>query len=365
MNISKWIVYDLGTRSLTSDDRIEELVKTVIEVCEASPEFLDSVDAKRHAFFLRALTSFNPPDWTILRLGLNTSEPVLQAGDLPIKTLPGLLEDFVLSYFDHSQLLPHFALDTSDFLLEIASGLRRWEPHQWRIEPLIAKYPVSRNFDRGFRATFTRRGGGSVLVGTVPLGFNVIGSYYVPSVGRREDTVEVGSGTQFAFKVTRCHLSHPWNDFPCCLRIEPEIKTTALGDEFLFVGSIRPLYDSSQMNEGWDWDQRGYFEVPHGWITHEVCLNQENKWTLIPIPNWEEPAEAPSSPPSPDHSSHSSRVMPPAERPTKKKAGVYLVPATPVCSACGIELSPAMLVWQPEQRFCGRCKRAKKTNRQG
>ena len=358
IRISKWVVYELGTRSLTGDDRIDDLVEIVIEVCEANPEFLDPVDAKRHAFFLRAIGGFKPPDWPIYRLGRKDGEPVPTAGELPIKMLPGLLEFWVLSYFAHSHLLPHFALDTADFLLGIAVGVRPREPHAWRIEPLVAKDPPYSNFNRNFKRVFTQRGSGLILIGTVPEGFNVIEDRYDSQL-RLQNAVRVASETQFAFKVERCHLSGAWQD--CCrIRIEPEFKTGVLG--FRFIGNIWPLCD---MNQGRNWDERGYFEIPHEWITHEVRGNHENKWTLIPLPTWEiqveAPVEAPAPPPPVPHSSHVTRVTTtPVQRPIKEKVGVYPVPATPVCAICGMELRPSMLVWKPEQRFCARCKRAKR-----
>jgi hypothetical protein len=45
--------------------------------------------------------------------------------------------------------------------------------------------------------------------------------------------------------------------------------------------------------------------------------------------------------------------------PQRKRRGVRPVPENPVCAGCGLELSPAMLVWSPSERFCNRCRRLK------
>lgn len=365
MRITKCIVYDLDTSQLTADDRINDLLKILIEVCDANPEFLDPIDAKRHAFLLRALGCFKPPDFLQYRWGREAGDPVPTAAELKIKALPVLLDHWVLSFFEQSQLVPHYALDTAEFLVAVAQGVSRWEPHRWRIDPLVANNPPYANFDRSFKAAFTRSCGGSVLVGTMPDGFNVLSNYYDRSQGRRQDVVEVASGTQFAFKIKRCHLSEPWDDYRCCMRIQPEFKFVTLGDEFQFIGNIRPFSNCANgIDQGWDWDVRGYLEVPHQWITHEVSVDHERNWTLIPLPTWDATVEEPPPPPPVDNSSQVACVTTtPVPRPIKRNVGVHPVPPAPVCAGCGAELSPAMLVWKPEQRLCTRCKRADKTAR--
>jgi hypothetical protein len=76
-------------------------------------------------------------------------------------------------------------------------------------------------FDKNLRSEFTREDGGARVKGIVPEGGHIVSLY-------EEETCPVltSPGTEFYFRVDRCHLSEGWNDYHHAMCEEAPVPLT-------------------------------------------------------------------------------------------------------------------------------------------
>ena len=226
--VNKVVVFSFSkSRDLKMDDSIDDLLDQIVGVCKAGPEFLRPEDAKRYIFFLKELRNWPAPAYPIKwSMGeeyrpKGPDEPTVRTGEHTIEKLALILPCWVMSYcLSPNNLMPHFALDTAEFIGSMLGAHRGVEPVEWRTEPLIFPHGIGAiRFSKSFKRDFTMRTR-LVVRAVVPKSVNIVRKYreLIEGASSLVSEVRIPAGTEFDLKVLRCHLS----DYP---RKRPEFPS--------------------------------------------------------------------------------------------------------------------------------------------
>lgn len=278
----------------------EEVIDHLIRLCFAKPEYLREEDIRRHVTLLHELKEF---------------VAVQTRADSCASELGMLLEYWVQSYlFDENihPLLSSYALDTAAFVVAHTQGHYSPEPEWWEIEGILDCSNSDRPrfgffHERQFKKRFTEKMSPMDVLAHVPNDCNVTS---------RKDIEVIPSGTNFAFKIHRCHLSESvedsYNTHLFCN--EPDSPHFDLGHEFQFTGGVLVLCRGS-FQQYWcpleqeiagslashpaDWetdkDLNGIgMSLPARWITHVLQYDHDASSVPnpIPVPEWKEELKA-------------------------------------------------------------------------
>jgi hypothetical protein len=251
-----------GGAPLTMDDRSERLLDHLIALCESRPGYLLTEEAARYEGLLGALKEAKLPR------GGWKSETV---AELPIKDLGRFLPSWIESYFNRSvRLMPHYALDTTEFIRIVVEGHSFIDPERWEIAPLFrTPLNVSANLDSSFLRGFTRKTQCAVQA-VVPPDVNVRNHW--------SKTFSLNPGDSFRFHVRRCRLSHRWDYSYASVHASPDpsVPRFHLGGHFKLEGQIISGSERASLD----------FSLPAHWITDEIKVSQDEKGGLIdePVP---------------------------------------------------------------------------------
>jgi hypothetical protein len=377
-----------GTESvltlLKPDDAIDQLIARLIVICRRGADFLEARDSKRYVYFLRDLSAFKIPSY--LRTWITGSRSTVRTGILPINELRHVIGHWVMSYFgDANPLMPHFALNTAEFIHRMMRGCREEGPDGLRIEPVVeGTFEERLHFDLEFQREFRRKFNPTTRV-VVPSNAEFVWSRKLDGQSVAVDYLP--SGSVFAFDVTECYLSDTLTDTPqIVIRGEQCNPKPDICRDFQLHGAIRPL-SSSPTIFGQYLEQRGsgqFVKVPFRWVTDVVVLNPNGKTAaLLPMPTWIEDRTWPRtlsvlvdevsqrtsnkktpapiirnytvpslSRPAKLTAEHRASDQPTSISSPKRK----LTPEAVACFICGKPLKPSMHVWRREMRFCKVCK---------
>jgi hypothetical protein len=267
-----------GPQPRTINDPLDLFLDCLIALCRSEPEYLRARDAARYIAFMQDLKQFWTRDYWAGRSAV--------AAGMPTKDLKQILPDWIRSYFsdDISGLMPHYALDTAEFIQAMTHGYSEDGPERWGITPVFGpafqRLDITGGMDRTFKRDFTRRISLRVQA-VVPQ--NVTVSQHLYLEGDMQHPVVLGSGDTFQFAVERCHLSEDWGGGGSHFDVSPDpaLPPFHLSTGFALAGQIISE-DSNTQN----------FLLPAHWVSHEIRLKEGtwDEWELIPAPRW--PTEA-------------------------------------------------------------------------
>ena len=120
---------------LKPDDNVDQLIDRLIAICGSRTDLLQAEDAKRYVYLLHSLSAFEIPRH--LRTWTTRRQSTVRTGKLPIHDLRHVIGHWVMSLFSHSNpLMPHFALNTAEFIQRMMIGCREEGPDGLRSNPL-------------------------------------------------------------------------------------------------------------------------------------------------------------------------------------------------------------------------------------
>jgi hypothetical protein len=266
-----------GPQPRTIKDPLDLFLDCLIALCRSEPEYLRAQDAARYIAFMQDLKQFWTRDYWAGRSAV--------AAGMPIKDLKQILPDWIRSYFsdDISGLMPHYALDTAEFIQAMTHGYSVDGPERWEIAPVFGpafqRLDITGGMDRTFKRDFTRRISLRVQA-VVPQ--NVTVSRHLCLEGGMQHPVVLGSGETFQFGVERCHLVEDRGAGRTHFVVSPDpaLPRFHLRTGFEFAGHM--FSDDSHTHA---------FSLPVHWVTHEVRRKEgtRDEWELFPAPRW--PAE--------------------------------------------------------------------------
>jgi hypothetical protein len=402
---------------LKPDDDIDQLIGRLIAICKTGADFLKAEDANRYVHFLRNLSAFRMPTYLQNATGIRSTA---RTGKLPIRDLRHVIEPWVMSYFsDRKPLMPHFALDSAEFIRRMMRGCWEESADGLRIEPVMdGTYEEHSNFDLEFQREFRRKLNPTTR-GVIPRNAEFV--WLLRANGQSIAPDYLPAGSVFAFDVTECHLAETLTEMPrIAMRDEQGNSRPDICRDFQLHGVVRPL-SSSPTLFGQFLEQKGsgqFVRLPFRWITDAVVLNPNGKSaSLLPIATWIDEATirrsaekhsiggdsfpdkdskkktnkkskvsvSRKSPPRPSVQLRSEDFLPrhkwrqpdvaelpqkqnfvSAKSPAGTQAGsqprrepkLKLTPKLALCFKCGKPLKSCMLIWPAERRFCKPCKRS-------
>jgi hypothetical protein len=272
---------------LKPDGDIDQLIGRLIAICNTGADFLKAEDANRYVRFLRNLSAFRMP--TYLQRSIGGIRSTARTGKLPIRDLGYVIEPWVMSYFsDTNPLMPHFALDSAEFIRRMMRGCWEESSDGLRIEPVMdGTYEEHSNFGLEFQREFRRKYNPTTR-GVVPRNAEFV--WLLRANGQSISPDYLPAGSVFAFDVTECHLSETLTEMPRIeMRDEQGNSRPDICRDFQLHGVIRPL-SSSPTLFGQFLEQKGsgqFVRLPFRWITDAVVLNPNGQSaSLLPIATW-------------------------------------------------------------------------------
>ncbi|WP_437515853.1 hypothetical protein [Sorangium sp. So ce1099] len=286
--------------SLAPTTSLGEFVDVLFGVLLREPRYLIQDDVHRHFSMLYQFRQheIRQTDW---ETNVSHNQPVSQ---LPIADLEDAIFSWAVSYTAerHHPLMSTYAIDSAQFALTHAYGGPIGSDRRWRIAPLFPPPLIDKSQPRlwlfedpQFKKRITEQVGRLLVLVEVPPQARCV----FPSASATE--VRLEGGSQFFFKIQRCHLSSGFYDHVAMNAIDDAEPEMYLSKSFRVYGKTFVPSD-----DHWDYrlsepplpevltstrilrDPRVHgwsLEVPVRWITH-VIVRDDDKTSVIPAPDW-------------------------------------------------------------------------------